>query len=201
KKELSSQDVADRFLVMYADITKESDVKKVVQATLKKFKKIDVLFNNAGIGYYEESDKVDLKKFQKMIDINLVGTAALTKQVVPSMKKKKHGLIINMVSIWGKESRPRKEFYSATKFGTLGYSLGIRQELKPFKIRVATINPQNVRTAWQAKLNKSELARRKKEGLSYKGAMLEAYDIANLISFICSQPDHVAIEDVTIVPV
>ncbi|MFH0853711.1 MAG: SDR family NAD(P)-dependent oxidoreductase [bacterium] len=201
KKELAKQNFSDQFFVMFADVTKEPDVKKFVQTAIKKFKKIDILFNNAGVGYYNESDKVELSKFQKMIDINLVGTASLTKHVVPHMKKKKKGLIINMVSIWGNESRPRKEFYSATKFGTKGYSLGIRQELKPFKIKVTTINPQNVRTAWQGKLNKSELARRKREGLSNKEPMLEAYDIANLVSFICGQPDHVVIEDVTTVPI
>ena len=75
-----SQGLSGGLLVLEADITKEKDLKKVVAETKKKFKTIDVLFNNAGMGYFSEADKVDVKKFDQMMEVNVIGMADLTKQ-------------------------------------------------------------------------------------------------------------------------
>ncbi|MCL5775256.1 MAG: SDR family NAD(P)-dependent oxidoreductase [Patescibacteria group bacterium] len=83
-----SQGLAGGLLVLDADITKEKDLKKVVAETKKKFKTIDVLFNNAGMGYFTEADKVDVKKFDQMMEVNVIGMADLTKQIIPIIRSK-----------------------------------------------------------------------------------------------------------------
>lgn len=71
-KELREKFSSDKFLVMQGNVIKEDDMKKVVNDTLKKFNKVDILFNNAGFGYFIESDKVDLNRFQEMIQTNIL---------------------------------------------------------------------------------------------------------------------------------
>jgi len=198
-KEIKKNHDESRFFVMNADVTKEASLKKTVKETIKKFKKIDVLFNNAGMGYFVESDKVDIEKFDKMMEINIIGMAALTKQVVPIMKKQKSGQIINMSSTAGLEGHAVSEFYAATKSAVIKYSEGLRQELKKFFIKVAVIYPDNVATHfWSTK----EYNRRKKEKWHGKDPVrLSVEDIARVVNFICTQAEHSDIQDIVIKPI
>jgi uncharacterized protein len=197
KKELANNYDAGRFLVSVGDVAKESDLKKIVAATIKKFKKIDILVNNAGFGYFADCDKVDMKKFKEMIDVNLVGMVALINIVVPYMKKNKSGLIINISSTSGKKATP-SQLYSATKFAVSGYSESIREELRKFNIRVTTVYPGmvmsnffNVADDWKERVKKWQ---------GKVPTMLEPSDIAQAIGFVCGQPARVLVDDITIMP-
>ena len=81
KNELKDKYGKDRFLIMSADITDETQLTGVVEETKSRFNSIDILINNAGFGYFEDSDKVDTDRFQNMVQTNLVGLALLTKHV------------------------------------------------------------------------------------------------------------------------
>ena len=197
EKEIEKKYSKDKFLVLQADVGKEKDLSLVVNKTIKKFGSIDILINNAGVGYFTDCDKVDINKFQKMLEINLIGVAMLTKLVVPAMKKKKSGLIINISSIAGKKSFVNSEFYSATKFGLMGYSEGIRKELKEYGIKVATLCPGTIKTDF---FNGEELKKRKKIWKDKPPQMLEVEDIEKIISLICSQSEHSDIQDLTVMP-
>ncbi|MCX6797375.1 MAG: SDR family oxidoreductase [Candidatus Doudnabacteria bacterium] len=189
----------DRFLVLRGDMLKEASLKKIVKETLKKFKRIDALFNNAGIGYFVEADKVNIEKFDKMMEVNIVGMAALTKAVVPIMKKQKSGQIINTASVAGKVGHAKSEFYAASKSAVLKYSEGLRQELQKNSIKVATICPGMVNTHFWTK---KEYNRRKKENWHGKDPVrLSVEDIARVVSFICNQAEHSDIQDITIMPI
>lgn len=194
-----TQGLQKNLLVLEADITKEKEVKKTVAETNKRFKTVDVLFNNAGMGYFVAADKVDVKKFDQMLEINLVGMASLTKQVLPIMQKKKSGQIINMSSTAGLAGHAISEFYAASKSAIIKYSEGLRQELAKYRIKVSVIYPDNVATNfWSAK----EYNRRKKEKWHGKDpARLSVEDIASIISFICNQSEHCDIQDVTVRPI
>lgn len=196
-KLLSKSHPQKQFLVLNSDVTDETNLALVVTETVKKFGAIDILINNAGIGYFAECDKVDMSRFQQMIQINIVGLALLTKLVVPHMKKKKSGLIINLASISGKIAFANGEFYSATKFGVMGYSQGIRNELKDFGIKVATLCPGMIKTSF---FDEEELERRMKIWNGKVPPMLEAKDITDIISLICNQSEHCDIQDLTIMP-
>jgi len=188
----------DHALVLQGDVTDERQVKAMVQKTARRFGTIDILVNNAGFGYFDKADTVDITRFDAMIHTNLIGVTMLTKHVVPYMKKQGSGLIVNVVSISGKKSTaPLGSFYSATKFGVMGYSEGIRNELKEYGIKVCTVCPGMVDTAF---FDTKELARRKKLAGGRMPTMLQVGDISSIISFICNQPPHCDIQDVTIMP-
>ncbi len=193
-----SQGLNRKLLVMEADITKEDSVKKVVNETKKKFKTVDVLFNNAGMGYFVEADKVDIKKFDQMLEVNIVGMANLTKQIIPVMKKQKQGLVINVSSIAAKVGHAKSEFYAASKSAVLQYSEGLRQEVSKFGIKVSVLCPGMVKTNfWDAK----EYSRRKKEVWKGKDPVfLYPEDLSRLIWFIANQSPEAEIQEATIMP-
>lgn len=195
--ELKKKFDAENFIVLQADVTNEKDVTNVVNKTIQKFKKIDILINNAGFGYFVECDKVDINKFQEMIQTNIVGAALLTKIVVPYMKKQTSGLIINLVSISGKTVFAQGEFYSATKFALMGYSDGIRKELKDYGIKVSTLCPGMIKTNF---FDEKELERRKKLNNGKPPQMLDVEDVTRIISLICNQSSHCDIQDIILMP-
>jgi hypothetical protein len=197
-KEVKQTFHQEQFLVLRGDVTKEASLKKVVKETMKKFKQIDVLFNNAGMGYFVAADKVNLKKFDLMMEVNVIGMAALTKLVVPILKKQRGGQIINMASVAGKVGHAKSEFYAASKSAVLKYSEGLRQEIANFGIKVATICPGMVATHFWSK---KEYERRKKESWHGKDpARLSVEDIARIISFICNETGYCDIQDITVMP-
>ncbi len=193
-----AREIAGKLLVMNADITKEKELIKVVAETKKKFKTIDVLFNNAGIGYFEDADKMDVKKFDQMMEVNVIGMADLTKLVLPVMKKQKSGQIINNASVAGKVGHAKSEFYAATKSAVMRYSEGLRAEVAKFGIKVSVIYTSTVKTGFWSK---KEFARRKKENWHGKDPVfLTVQDLANTVEFVVNQPDNSVIEDITIMP-
>ncbi|MBP9702859.1 SDR family NAD(P)-dependent oxidoreductase [Candidatus Woesebacteria bacterium] len=195
--ELSLKYDADRFLVVEGDVTKEDSVAAVVKQVKEKFGQVDILVNNAGIGYFRDVDTFDLARFEQMITTNIVGVALLTKYVVPIMKEAKTGLIINVASISGKVAFANGEFYSATKFGVMGYSQAIRAELAPFGIKVSTLCPGMIKTDF---FDEEELERRKRIWNGKVPQMLEVSDITRLVSLIANQSEHSDIQDLTIMP-
>jgi short-subunit dehydrogenase len=196
EKELGKEFGDERFLVIKADIAKEAEVARFVDKAVGKFGHMDILINNAGIGYFEECDKVDAEKFQRMLQINVFGLAIITKLVVANMKKRGSGLVINLASISGKNAFARGEFYSATKFAVMGYSEGIRNELREFGIKVSTICPGMVKTDF---FGEKELAQRA-AGMGGEPAMLEVGDVMRVLSLICNQPEGSDIQDIVVMP-
>jgi len=198
EKELARIYAEDRYLVVVSDVTKSLQMVRVVASAIKKYKKIDVVINNAGIGYFSDCDEIDEAALTKMVDVNVRGVMNLTAAVVRVMKRQKNGLIINIVSTAGKSVSAHGVFYGATKFAVMGYSEGIRRELKPFGIRVATLCPGLVKTAF---LTPTQIKYRLKR--LWNGTvppMLAPDDIGDAISFICSRPGTVSIEDLTLRP-
>ena len=197
QSELAVQFPSTQFLALSADVTSEESMTQLVEQVVKKFGTIDILINNAGIGYFRDADQLDAQRFQAMIQTNIIGVALLTKHVVPVMKQIKSGLIINLASISGKVAFANGEFYSATKFGVMGYSQAIRAELAPFGIKVATVCPGMIKTEF---FDEEELARRQKLWNGKVPQMLEVSDISRIISLICNQSEHSDIQDITIMP-
>lgn len=195
----ATQGLNKKLLVLEGDITKEKDLKKIVAETKKKFKSLDVLFNNAGMGYFIDAENVDVKKFDQMMEVNVIGMASLIKQVIPIMKKQKHGQIINSSSIAGKVGHAKSEFYAASKSAVIQYSEGLRAEVAKFGIKVAVIIPGMVETGFW---NKREYNRRKKENWKGKDPVrLSTLDIAKLILFIACQSEICDLQEVTIMPI
>lgn len=197
QRELEDDFDKKQFLVLKGDVNDEKQLSAIVEETMNTYGSIDILINNAGFGYFVDVDKVDMRRFQEMVQTNLVGTVMLTRLVVPQMKKQKSGLIINLVSISGKRAFANGEFYSASKFAVMGYSEGIRNELKDFGIKVCTLCPGMVKTDF---FSKEELERRVKVLKKKDIQMLSVEDVNRVISLVCNQSEHCDIQDITLMP-
>lgn len=138
----------DTALAVRLDVTKVEEVKAAVEQVLQKFGTIDVLVNNAGIGYFGAIEESEEDEVRRMFEINFFGLASMTKAVLPLMRKKRSGHIVNIASIGGLVAFPAVGFYNATKFAVVGYSEALSKETAHLGIKVTIIAPSGFRTDW-----------------------------------------------------
>lgn len=148
-------DVADivaiapqKALALQLDVTKPEEIRNSVQQLLEKFGRIDVLVNNAGIGYFGAIEESEDEEVRRMFEINVFGLAAMTKAVLPVMRRQRSGHVINIASIGGLVSYPAVGFYNATKFAVDGLSESLAKEVAHLGIKVTIIAPSGFRTDW-----------------------------------------------------
>jgi 3-oxoacyl-[acyl-carrier protein] reductase len=120
-----------------------------VNATIKKFDKIDILVNNAGVAVYKDFSKMDMDEINSILDINLKGLILCTKYFLPHMQKRNYGRIINISSGAGKIGIAKFAVYCASKFGVIGFTEALAEEL-PRDIRVNAVCPGGVDTQMYA---------------------------------------------------
>jgi NAD(P)-dependent dehydrogenase (short-subunit alcohol dehydrogenase family) len=146
------KDIIDQYpdtaLALKLDVTKSAEVEDSVKQALKHFNTIDVLVNNAGIGYFGAIEESEEDEVRRMFEINFWGLAAMTKAVLPTLRKQRSGHILNVASIGGLVGFPAVGFYNATKFAVDGYSDALSKELAPLGIKVTVICPSGFRTDW-----------------------------------------------------
>jgi NAD(P)-dependent dehydrogenase (short-subunit alcohol dehydrogenase family) len=130
------------------DVTVAAQIQEAVQTTLQKFGQIDVLVNNAGIGYFAAIEESEEEEVRKMFEINVFGLANMTQAVLPQMRKRRTGHILNVASIGGLRAFPGVGFYNATKFAVDGLSEALSKEVAPLGIKVTIIAPSGFRTDW-----------------------------------------------------
>lgn len=135
-------------LMLKLDVTDPNQVTAAVHAAEARFGDIDVLVNNAGIGYFAAVEEGEDSKIRRMFDINLFGAAAVTRAVLPGMRQRRHGFIVNISSIGGLCSFPAIGWYNATKFALEGLSEALWQEVEPLGIKVMLVEPSGFRTDW-----------------------------------------------------
>ena len=134
-------------LATVCDISNEEDVRNMVNATLEKFGKIDVLINNAGIGNVRPVYGISLEAFEKVLNVNLIGTFLCTKHVWKPMKSSGKGSIINVSSLGGLKGYSFLSAYCASKWGQIGFTKACAEEGKNDNIRVNAIAPGKADTA------------------------------------------------------
>ena len=138
----------DTAIAVKLDVTVPEQIKAAVATTLEKFKQIDVLVNNAGIGYFAAVEESEEAEVRRMFDINFFGLAKMTQEVLPQMRKQKSGHILNISSIGGLRSFPGIGFYNASKYAVDGLSESLHKEVAPLGIKVTIIAPSGFRTDW-----------------------------------------------------
>jgi len=131
-------------LAIKTDVTRPTDTSRLVNSTIQAFGRIDVLLNIAGWGSYDWFEKFSQRELKHQFEVNIVGLAELTRQVVPVMKSQRSGHIINMASYASRVSVPPLTVYAATKYAVEGLSDGLRRELAPWGIRVSRVHPGSV---------------------------------------------------------
>ena len=145
---LQSFVASDQVLLLKLDVTQPDQVAAAVQAAEVHFGGIDVLVNNAGIGYFAAIEEGDAAEVRKMFDVNVFGLTAMIQVVLPGMRKRRHGCIVNLPSLAGLRGMPALGQYNATKFAVEGLSKALRREVEPLRIRVMVVNPSGFRTDW-----------------------------------------------------
>ena len=129
-------------LKLKLDITNQEEIQKAVKATLDTFGSIDVLVNNAGIGYFGTFEESNRETVQYMFDVNVWGLVDMTRAVLPTMRKQNEGVIINFSSIGGLYSFPTLSFYHGTKYAVEGLSESLAKEVAHKNIQVSLSNRQ-----------------------------------------------------------
>ncbi|MDB5202196.1 MAG: family NAD(P)-dependent oxidoreductase [Ferruginibacter sp.] len=135
-------------LAVKLDVTDATQIAEAVKATIDKFGRIDVLVNNAGIGYFAAIEESQDEQVRRMFEINVFGLAKMTQEVLPQMRKQRSGHIVNIASIGGLRAFPGVGFYNATKFAVDGLSESLAKEVAPLGIKVTIIAPSGFRTDW-----------------------------------------------------
>ncbi|MCM5527951.1 oxidoreductase [Parasegetibacter sp. NRK P23] len=138
----------DRALTIQLDVTKQEEIDAAVQTVMDTWGRIDVLVNNAGIGYFGALEESDEAEIRRMFEINVFGLANMTKAVLPVMRAQRSGHILNISSIGGLTAYPALSFYHATKFAVDGMSESLSKEVAPLGIKVTIICPSGFRTDW-----------------------------------------------------
>lgn len=135
-------------LVLKLDVTESSQAEQAVKAAEDHYGGIDVLVNNAGIGYFAAVEESDETEVRKMFDVNVFGLARMIHVVLPEMRRRGSGFIVNLSSIAGLQSFPALGYYNATKFAVEGLSEALWQEVEPLGIKVMLVEPSGFRTDW-----------------------------------------------------
>lgn len=170
------------------DVTNATQIQKAVKSIIKKYGRIDVLVNNAGMYIDGPIEKDDPKRISQVIDVNTKGPILMTNAVVPVMLKKKKGLIVNMVSRGGITSPANQSVYNASKWAMTGFTQTMHEELSPKGIRVSGVYPGTVKT----KLFSSAGS---KHDTSHG---LEVADVVRSLAFIIRESENVEIQHLVI---
>lgn len=128
------------------DVDSDASVKKCMDAILNKHGKIDVLVNNAGIERHGSVEELPMEDFKSIMETNYFGVLRCTKSLLPTMRKNKNGCIINVASVAGHIANSPLGAYAASKFALEAVSEALAQEVKPFNIRVAIVEPGIINT-------------------------------------------------------
>lgn len=171
-------------LPVQGDISSFEDCERIAKEIFDKFGKIDVLVNNAGITKDMLLMRMKPEDFSSVVDVNLIGTFNMTRNVVPYMVKARSGKIVNISSVVGIEGNAGQANYSASKAGIIGFTKSLARELGSRNILVNAVAPGFIETDMTAVLSDSvrdEIA--KKISLRRMGS---AEDVAGVVEFLCS---------------
>jgi NAD(P)-dependent dehydrogenase (short-subunit alcohol dehydrogenase family) len=138
----------DQAIGLELDVTDAAQVDEAVRRSEAAFGRIDVLVNNAGIGYFGAIEESDEDEVRRMFEINFWGLSRMTRAVLPGMRRRRGGHILNISSIGGLRAFPALGYYNASKFAVVGFSEALSLETAPLGIKVTVVEPSGFRTDW-----------------------------------------------------
>jgi short-subunit dehydrogenase len=164
--------------VLSMDVNNDDSVRNAIHKIIDEKKKIDILVNNAGYGLFGALEDISIADIKQQFETNLFGAIRTIKEVLPTMRKQKNGIIINITSIAGVVGIPAESIYVSTKFALEGLSESISYELQPYGIKVILVEPGVINTNFVSSIkfsdktdDKSQQALRKQEKseINYSG--------------------------------
>ena len=183
KKEIEANNV--KCLFVKADISKFEETEKMVKEVIENFGKIDVLVNNAGVTKDGLIMRMKEDAFKQVIDINLVGTFNVTRNIVPYMVKQRSGRIINITSVVGLVGNAGQSNYSASKAGIIGFTKSLAKEFSSRNILVNAVAPGFIETKMTDVLN--ETVKENILGQIPLGRMGNPSEVAKVVKFLSEE--------------
>lgn len=138
----------DQVLTLELDVTDKDQIARAVEATIAYFGRIDVLVNNAGFGISGAAEAFSEEQVRSQLETNLYAPIALTRAVLPYMRRQRSGRILQISSVGGRTGNPGMTMYQAAKFGLGGFTEALAKEVAPLGIQVTAIEPGGFRTDW-----------------------------------------------------
>ena len=184
-------------LALETDVTRYEQVKRLVDAAVEAYGRIDVMINNAGIMPQSPLERLKIDDWNRAIDVNIKGVLYGIAAALPYMQKQKSGHIINVSSVAGHRVRPSSAVYSATKTAVRVISEGLRQEVKPYNIRTTVISPGAVDTELPNSITEPDIAESTRR--SYQSA-ISADSFARAVVFAMSQPEDMDVNEILFRP-
>ena len=187
-----------RALFVKTDVSREDDIRRMVERTVEEFGGIDILVNNAGIQPLGTIEETSVETWDKVMDINLKAMFLCCKYAVPHMIKRGKGAIVNVSSINGLMGGKRMVAYAASKAGVIGLTKSLAFDLAPYNIRVNAVAPRTIDTAMYR-------AYRTPEGIKERiktiplGRLGRPEEVASVILFLASDEASYVIGDVVVI--
>ena len=176
-------------IAVSADVTSAKQIAALIAKTKQSFGPVEILVNNAGIGYFGPTHEADEKNWNAVLDTNLKSVFLLSKAVAPGMIERRTGHIINIASLAGKNAFKNGGIYCASKWGLIGLTECMAEDLREFGIRVSVICPGSVATDFGSPASKKDPAK-----------MLQPDDIAHAVEMLVTQTRQSFISEILIRP-
>ncbi len=185
-------------LAVTTDVTDYDQVKRLVDAAVQTYGRIDVMINNAGLMPRAPLERLKIDEWNRTIDVNIKGVLYGIAAALPYMKEQKAGHIINVSSVAGHKVGPENAVYAASKHAVRVISEGLRQEVKPYNIRTTVISPGAIATELPNSISDPDIA----EGIQkfYDEIAIPADSFARAVVFAMSQPEDVDVNEILFRP-
>jgi NADP-dependent 3-hydroxy acid dehydrogenase YdfG len=185
-------------LAVPTDVIQCDQVKRLVDAAVQTYGRIDVMINNAGLMPQALLERLKIDEWNRMIDVNIKGVLYGIAAALPHMKQQKAGHFINVSSVAGHRVGPGFAVYAATKYAVRALSEGLRQEVKPYNIRTTVISPGAVATELPNTVTDPQAAERIRK--FYAEVAIPAESFARAVAFAMSQPEEVDVNEILFRP-
>jgi len=185
-------------LAVPTDVIQCDQVKRLVDAAVQTYGRIDVMINNAGLMPQALLERLKIDEWNRVIDVNIKGVLYGIAAALPHMKQQKAGHFINVSSVAGHRVGPGFAVYAATKYAVRALSEGLRQEVKPYNIRTTVISPGAVATELPNTVTDPQAAERIRK--FYAEVAIPAESFARVVAFAMSQPEEVDVNEILFRP-
>lgn len=185
-------------LAVETDVTHAEQVKRLVDAGVKEYGRVDVMLNNAGLMPHSPLERLKVEDWEQMIDVNLKGVLYGIAASLPYMKEQKSGHFINVSSVAGHKVRAGGVVYAATKHAVRVISEGLRMEVKPYNIRTTVISPGAVATELVDRITEPDILEGVRKLTDEMALPPETF--ARIVVFAMSQPEDVDINEILFRP-
>ena len=177
-------------LTVKTDVSDEDNVKKSVEYTVRKYKKIDIVVNNAGLGIFRHVAEMSFSEWKKQTSVMLDGTFLVSRYCLPHIYRQERGHVLAISSLWGKRFCASCAGYTASKFGVRGFLQSLREEAREHNVKVTNIMPGTVDTPF---FDRTDYAR----GMDLS-RVLQPEDIAETAVYALKLPDRAVAEEIVI---